>query len=308
MIFMNWNLEFPDKRMENTQESLVRQAQLITLRILKIVDQVCEKHNLDYWIEGGTLLGAVRNGGFIPWDDDLDIAMPREDYEKFLEIAPKELPEDLFIQNLETTSLAGNTWTQIKDRNSRMVIDRKAKYHQGIYIDIFPCDIYSENSLKRLFTESLMKKLYIFAYAINAPLKKAYLSKINIIKNIAKIILKVVFFPFAIFNKDIIYNRNLKTRHKRIEKMKKNPKLNYGYGTDILNFDTILDIDIIYPLKKIKFEDGEFMAPNDVHRYLKKIYGDYMQIPPENKRVQHHLEIKPILTEGERIELNKNFI
>jgi len=305
---MNWNLEFPDKRMENTQESLVRQAQLITLRILKIVDQVCEKHNLDYWIEGGTLLGAVRNGGFIPWDDDLDIAMPREDYEKFLEIAPKELPEDLFIQNLETTSLAGNTWTQIKDRNSRMVIDRKAKYHQGIYIDIFPCDIYSENSLKRLFTESLMKKLYIFAYAINAPLKKAYLSKINIIKNIAKIILKVVFFPFAIFNKDIIYNRNLKTRHKRIEKMKKNPKLNYGYGTDILNFDTILDIDIIYPLKKIKFEDGEFMAPNDVHRYLKKIYGDYMQIPPENKRVQHHLEIKPILTEGERIELNKNFI
>ncbi len=305
---MNWNLKFPDKRMENTQESLVRQAQLITLRILKIVDQVCEKHNLDYWIEGGTLLGAVRNGGFIPWDDDLDIAMPREDYEKFLEIAPKELPEDLFIQNLETTSLAGNTWTQIKDRNSRMVIDRKAKYHQGIYIDIFPCDIYSENSLKRLFTESLMKKLYIFAYAINAPLKKAYLSKINIIKNIAKIILKVVFFPFAIFNKDIIYNRNLKTRHKRIEKMKKNPKLNYGYGTDILNFDTILDIDIIYPLKKIKFEDGEFMAPNDVHRYLKKIYGDYMQIPPENKRVQHHLEIKPILTEGERIELNKNFI
>lgn len=304
---MNWNLEFPDKRMENTQESLVRQAQLITLRILKIVDQVCEKHNLDYWIEGGTLLGAVRNGGFIPWDDDLDIAMPREDYEKFLEIAPKELPEDLFIQNLETTPLAGNTWTQIKDRNSRMVIDRKAKYHQGIYIDIFPCDIYSQNSLKRFFTESLMKKLYIFAYAINAPLKKTYLSKINIIKNIVKIILKVIFFPFAIFNKDIIYNRNLKTRHKRIEKMKKNPKLNYGYGTDVLNFDTILDIDIVYPLKKIKFEDGEFMAPNDVHRYLKKMYGDYMQIPPENKRVQHHLEIKLILTEGERIELNKNF-
>ncbi|WP_040213672.1 LicD family protein [Clostridium polynesiense] len=304
---MDWNTEFPDKRYENTNESLVRQAQLITLRILKIVDKVCRENDIDYWIEGGTLLGAVRHGGFIPWDDDLDIAMPREDYERFLQIAPKELPEELFIQNLQTTPLAGNTWTQIKDKKSKMVLDKNAEYHQGIYIDIFPCDTYSQNTLKRFFKEEILRKLYIFAYAVNAPFKKPAFTKENLLKNIAKGALKVIFFPFAIFNKDVIYDINLKTRDKRIERMKRNPKLSYGYGTDVLNFDTIFNIDTIYPLKKIKFEDGEFMAPNDTDTYLKEMYGDYMKIPPENKRVQHHIEIKPILSEEEIIELNKNF-
>ena len=79
-------------------ENNVRDLQLICLDMLKEVDRVCRKHNILYWLEGGTMLGAVRHRGFIPWDDDLDIAMFREDYDRFCEIAPQELKSGYFLQ------------------------------------------------------------------------------------------------------------------------------------------------------------------------------------------------------------------
>jgi lipopolysaccharide cholinephosphotransferase len=243
----DFNRLFPDNRMDNLDEEPLRQAQLIAVRILKIVDHVCRKHGIGYWIDGGTLLGAVRNGKFIPWDDDIDIGMTREDYEKFLSIAVEELPDDLFVQNYSTTELAGTTWTQIKDRKSYIKIDNGANDHEGIFIDIFPFDSYSEDSIKR-FREMMYKTLYIKAFAVNAPLKKPYFQGINLAKNIAKILLKIVFFEFAIFDKNYIYKKNLKTREKRIEALKGNPKTNYGYGTDVLNWDFVYKAEHVLPL------------------------------------------------------------
>lgn len=298
---------FKDERYENTEETLLRQSQLVILRIFKIIDYVCRKNNIQYWLEGGTLLGAVRHGGFIPWDDDLDIAMTREDYEKFLSVAIKELPEDLFLQNLETTEKAQNTWTQIKDRKSKIRIFAGENQHQGLYMDIFPCDYYSTNKIKQFF-ERFYKILYINVYAINSPLKKPFFKKSNLVKNIIKIILKIIFFPFAIFNKDMIYKFNIKTRDKRIEKMKKNPKDFIGYGADVLNFDNLFKYEDVFPLKELKFEDSNFYVPNNYHNYLKELFGEsYMQLPPEGNRVQHNTEIKPIITEKEEKELNKDF-
>jgi lipopolysaccharide cholinephosphotransferase len=300
---------FPDQRLENSKLTELRQAQLIILRILKIVDYICRKHNIGYWLHGGTLLGAVRHGGFIPWDDDLDIAMTRQDYNKFLSVAKDELPEDLFMQNLETTKLASNTWTQIKDRKSLIVIREGAAFHQGLYIDIFPMDSYSRNFLKRNFHERLLKTLYIYVYAINAPLKKPFLSKKYLAKNIIKITLKTVFFGCALFNKHVIYNLNLKYRKNIIKTMEKNPKDNYGFAADTLNWRNIYKAEHIFPLKKIKFEDYEFLAPNNCEAYLTNSYGkNFMTPPPQHKRVQHYLKLKPILTEEEQRELNKGFI
>lgn len=299
---------FPDKRLENLKETELRQCQLILLRILKIVSYVCEKNSLTYWIDAGTLLGAVRHKGFIPWDDDIDISMPREDYEKFLKIAKDQLPEDLYVQNLDTTEFAGNTWTQIKDRKSKIVLSKNAKYHQGLYIDIFPMDSYNDNFFKRIFVEKIHKLSYIKVQAINAPLKKPFLKGINFAKNIIKILLKVVFFIFAIFDYNKIYEMNLKSKDKRIENMKKNPKINYGYGTEVLNWDVVFNGEDILPItKKMKFEDGEFMVPRNTDAILTGLYGDYMQIPNVDKQVYHNLSLKSVLTKEEEEELNRGF-
>lgn len=300
---------FPDKRLENLEETELRQCQLILLRILKIVAYICDENSLTYWLDSGTLLGAFRHKGFIPWDDDIDIAMPREDYEKFLKIAKEELPDDLYVQNLDTTEFAGNTWTQIKDRKSKIVLSEDAKYHQGFYIDIFPMDSYSDNFFKRVFYEKIHRLLYIKVQAINAPLKKPFFKGMNFPKNIIKILLKIVFFVFAIFDYNKIYEMNLKSKDKRIEKMKENPKTNYGYGTEVLNWDPMVKAEDIMPVtKKLKFEDGEFSVPNNTEAVLIESYGNtYMQIPKVDKQVYHNLSLKSVLTKEEEEELNRGF-
>lgn len=299
---------FPDEREKNVDKTLLRQAQLIDVRVLRIIDYICRKNDIKYWLDSGTLLGAVRHKGFIPWDDDIDIAMTREDYEKFLKLAGNELPEDLFLQNLSTTPYAGNTWTQIKDRKSYIELDKDAKYHQGIYMDIFPMDCYSSHKIKSFFTEQLLKFLYIYTYAVNAPLKKPFSAKADLKNNILKILLKIVFFPFLIFNPPVIYGINLKTRSRRISRMKNNPTSIYGYGCDVLNWNKLYREEDIFPLKRLSFEGFEFNVPNNCDAYLTVLYGNtYMQLPPENKRVYHNKSIKPILTEEEIIESNKNF-
>lgn len=122
-----------------------RPAQLIMLDILKQVRTICEKHNIKYWIDAGTLLGCVREGGFIPWDDDLDIAMLREDYDKFKEIAQKELPEGYFFQTKETDQDYIHNFAKIRKEGTLLIETGEKypeKYHQGIFIDIFPFDYY----------------------------------------------------------------------------------------------------------------------------------------------------------------------
>jgi lipopolysaccharide cholinephosphotransferase len=299
---------FADRRMERIREKELRQAQLVILRILKIVDYICKKHNIKYWLDGGTLLGAVRHKGFIPWDDDADIGMLREDYNRFLEIAKKELPEDLFLQNLETTKHAGNTWTQIKDRKSLVVLEDNAKYHQGLYIDIFPFDSYSGSRIRRVFYEKILKTLYVKAYAVTAPFKKPWFKTENLLKNVIKLQLKLIFFIFYIFNKDVVYGLNLRHRSRLLKSMENNKKDYLGYGVDVLNWNNIYGGSTIFPLGVSVFEDSEFPVPNDTDTYLTNLYGkNYMELPPESKRVQHHKVLKAVLTDEEIRELNIGF-
>src|ERR687885_2300401 len=97
---MDFDKLFPDNR--ETGETLIRQCQLVMLRMLKVVDYLCTKYNIQYFLTGGTMIGAVRHQGFIPWDDDLDIGMTRPEYEKFVRLAVPELPYDIFFQTPET--------------------------------------------------------------------------------------------------------------------------------------------------------------------------------------------------------------
>ena len=122
---------------------MLRRQQMRMLEILLEVDRICKKHDIPYWLSSGTLIGAMRHDGFIPWDDDLDIEMLRSDYLRLMEVLPKELPDWLALQNHDTDPNYFYFYAKVRDRRSRMLeqngYDRLWK-EQGIYIDIFPME------------------------------------------------------------------------------------------------------------------------------------------------------------------------
>lgn len=116
-----YNNTYLDYSIQN--DGRLRQAQLKMLTILAAVDNICLKHGIDYWLDRGTLLGAVRHEGFIPWDDDIDIGMPRSSYERFLRIAPAQMPTNMFLQTAQSDPGFFNLAAplKIRDRNSRFI-------------------------------------------------------------------------------------------------------------------------------------------------------------------------------------------
>lgn len=270
---MNFKEIFPDRR--NEGKTKLKQAQLVMLRILDIVDYICKKNNIEYFLEAGTLLGAVRHKGFIPWDDDLDIGMLRKDYIKFIEIAKTELPDDLFLQTQETEKQSIYRWTKIRDNNSKIIEPHEVegvKYNQGIFIDIFPFDLV--DNIKKWTTKreniflsfSKIKKKYSNN---KTRLIKAALAKLHIrIKNKEKIIKKLV------------------------EQLPQNDSKNVIYGIETPFFWTY-KTEVIFPLKKITFEGKLYNAPNDTDSFLKIHYGNYMKIPEKEGQITHAVKIIP---------------
>lgn len=133
----------------------LREVQLFDLQILKDVVRVCDNNNIKYMISSGTLLGAVRHGGFIPWDDDTDIYMPLSDYKKFLKIAQRELGEKYFVQNYKTDKNYSEMWTQIRANGTTSMPVKAYKFdiHYGMCMDIFPAVGVSDAPKKEIKTK-----------------------------------------------------------------------------------------------------------------------------------------------------------
>lgn len=128
--------------MLDKDNSEVAEAQKLMLQMLLAVHNICEENNITYWLVADTLLGAVCYRGFIPWDDDLDIAMVREEYERFLEIAPKYLPENMFLQTRETDKESPLPFAKIRMSGTELIEKGEEKCHNGIFMGIFPHDYY----------------------------------------------------------------------------------------------------------------------------------------------------------------------
>lgn len=131
------------KEKYNPDGSVTYRMQQRMLEILKVVDAICRKHNIPYWLCGGTMIGAIRHKGFIPWDDDLDIDMLRPDFERFVKLLPSELPDNLALQWHTTDKNYFFQYAKIRDRNSEMYehngYDRIWREH-GVWIDVFPLE------------------------------------------------------------------------------------------------------------------------------------------------------------------------
>jgi len=258
------------------------------LRMFKIIDHICRKHDIKYWMCSGTLLGAVRHKRFIPWDDDLDITMPREDYEKFLRVAVDELPEDMMLQTKETDPNYHYLPLPCKVRDKKSFIlspgyedEQSAK---GLYVDIFPADRYNKNIFK-FFFEKQQKIYYKF---ICKCLDSVYYKDESAIRRILAFfhpafhILVIHYLKFA--KKKIAKNRNLKSSECYI-----------GHGLDTV-WNNYFEYYDIYPLIEIEFEGSLFYAPHSTDAYLTTLFGnDYMTPLPESKRKPHSKFIKPIL-------------
>lgn len=245
--------------------STLRNAQLRMLDILKVVDEICRRHNLGYWLTCATLLGAVRHGGFVPWDDDLDIAMMRDDYLKLMEILPRELPDNLELQNDVTEPGYVYMYCKVRDRNSniRETCDVNKKFRdQGLFIDIFPmeessfalCKIAAPLFNRMVFDVALRKGTDCGLYKFNRKFLLGFL--------------------FPVFRALSVFAPKGRIHH--------------TFGVNFLQEKTR---EMIFPLGKVTFEGIEFCAPKDPDAYLTKHFGDYMSLP-KNIQPVHAEEIK----------------
>lgn len=265
------------------EQTELRKAQLVMLRLLKEIDHICEQNNIRYFLTAGSLLGAVRHQGFIPWDDDLDITMMREDYDKFLEVCKTLLPAGFFLQTRKTDKhyKVYHVPCKVRDTNSLLIEEgqEKSKACQGIYIDVFPFDKHSceENRIKsdlRLWN----KFIFLQRYTKKQPKNKIHGFILWSVKQIAILCLHGY---FAMARRRIAYNE----KH-----YKEDYKITPGF--DIFwSRVNLFDKEDIFPLEKLRFEDREFPVPRNYHKVLSIMYDDYMELPPVEKRTAHAIKL-----------------
>lgn len=251
------------------------------LNILKEFIKICNELKLRYYLIGGSAIGAVRHHGFIPWDDDIDVAMSRKDYEIFLEKAQKMLPQTLFVQTMDTDKNYRNHFAKIRDSKTTFIeeIVKKVDMNHGIYLDIFPIDGIGntqEEALKNFHSYSVLNEIYY--YKLGRLSKKGMKNKIR----------NVYYFFKSLKYKDIFQVEN------KIQKFCKNHNYDdYDITATYFggNEKEIFYKDVYGEGITAIFEGIDVVLPSKYDEYLTQIYGKYMELPPKEERVAKHCYI-----------------
>lgn len=268
-------------KIDNYEE--LRKLQLTQLEILKYVDEFCNEHKLRYSIAYGTLLGAARHNGYIPWDDDLDICMPREDYEKFLSLWKDT---DLYLlQNHDTDRDFPQGFTKIRKNNTAFIqeTDVGKNFHKGVFIDIFPYDRVPDGKIKRKIQvlHAMFHQLYNRGFA---PTENGFIYNIGC---------KLILF----FTPKKKYYAKSKAHLKKICKYNNDKNLKYFSISSFVSMHKYYPANIFDNITKVKYEDIYVSAFGDYDTILKEFYGDYMKLPPESEQTWSH---HPILIDFEK--------
>lgn len=247
----------------NPDGSPLRRQQMRMLHILSEIDRICKKHNISYWLSSGTLIGAVRHGGFIPWDDDLDIEMMRDDYDKLMSILPAELPPHLALQNHETDPTYFYFYAKIRDRQS--ILEEGNRYdriwkEKGIYIDIFPLE--RQTIPLHRISEATVGHMYK-VWRTSTDDKQSIKKVMRIFHFNRKYVFPLLRLLCRLSNTKVITSAMGIPYH--------NPR----YEADI------------FPLATHTFEGHTFPVPRNYDRMLRLMYGNYMQLPPEENISTH---------------------
>lgn len=262
----------------------IREIQLIQAEALKDFHDFCEANNLTYIGYAGTVIGAVRHKGFIPWDDDADVLMPREDYEKFIKLGARALGDKYFVQNTFTDYDYPHHFTRIRTEDTLMVQERFKDYniHQGVFIDVFPMDVYPESERKRKkYLRSIMFHRYIRWMLI-------YERKGNSKDGIKMLAKKIL----SIFPKTFWFKQSEKSRRRYENEVIDPDVLQLGEFTLEVGREMMESVlhtrNQVYDRILVPYEDFEIYIPRDYHDVLYRYFGDYTQYPPIEGQISHH--------------------
>lgn len=250
-------------------DSSLRELQMALLDMLKDIDALCKNNDIKYSLSSGTLIGAIRHKGFIPWDDDLDLMFTRVEYEKFLKVAEKELPQLGYTIQREFSLDWPMTYSKIRKDNSAYIEDFNPKIknmHQGIFIDIFPIDNFMDNKI--------VGRLQWIAYRLllSKELGKRGYSTKSMLKRIA---VKLTFFiPENLFRKICMAKDN---NHSQF--------LQCFLGGALEFNKSIYPRSAFKDYIRVPFEDADFQVISGYEEYLNICYGDYMKLPSKEEQV-----------------------
>lgn len=262
-----------------SDSEMTRNLQKVELSILEEVAEICDKNGLKYYLVGGTLLGAVRHHGFIPWDDDIDIAMLRDDYKKLFNIMRDQYSDKYFVQTFETEPNYTRYIMKIRLNGTKHVEEGVSDIgiNHGIYMDIFPIDYLEGDTIMSHLRGGIFRSL--LAYKNIKHRANHYHGYKRILSSIGKFFTylipeKAVNKLFVIVcerdnGKDCTYVTNFASRFKWKKQLY--PKNYFGEG--------------VY----LDFENRQFRAPNEYKKILERLFGDYMKLPPKEKQTAHHI-------------------
>lgn len=279
--------------MEYTQEALARLREVETEIYLEFA-RVCDKHGLRYFAAFGTALGAVRHQGFIPWDDDIDVAMPREDYEKLMRISEKEFTHPYRMLEPRKTPGYVMTFAKLTREDSTFVeaTDTDRTYHSGIFIDIFPMDPMPSDPKKR-------RRIYRRTYLLARLCVLSEYGKPKLPKGTTGLKKKILHAGTTGVHKLLkllglstkrLYARYLKAARVRPEEARG------GLLADLLLYkqegsgldDPVYPVSMLFPTETVAFGDTFVDVPHQKEAYLARTFGDdFMQLPPPEKRRCH---------------------
>lgn len=259
---------------------IVKELQKVQLEIAAVIKNICEKHKLRYYLAYGTLIGAVRHNGFIPWDDDIDIMMPYPDLLKFEDACKSDLPEGYFYQSTKTDPEFRLIISRVRKDKTLLIEKEMAdkNIHHGIFVDIYPMYGAAPKQKRRTQIIQAMKRSL---YLLDEPVKNhgaimrmgsAFLLKLKTKKGKEraqkKLFDKITRYSYDENDTVVCWSGSMKS-FKAFYKQE-------WFGTGIMH----------------KFEDTEFSIPNNYDAVLRLLFGDYMQLPPEEERKPHHNFVK----------------
>lgn len=261
-------------------DDLLKHIQNVELMILKDFIGICEENGLKYYLFFGTHLGAVRHQGFIPWDDDIDIIMFRDDYEKFLRIMESKKSEKYEILDCRYNSEYFFQFGKmcLKGTYASEVWDDQISYKTGIHIDLFILDKVPDNGIRgKLFVRKCL--MFNKLYAMSTIKLEGYPKWILFVTDMMHTILNGLGFSPKYFQKKVT------------KAFKKYESLETNYYADLtMNEKLIFEISDFDPCFQLKFEDILANIPKESDDVLSRLFGEYMQLPPEEERFNHALE------------------
>lgn len=268
----------------------IKDIQREILSILIEFDKICKANNIDYQLFAGTLLGAIRHNGFIPWDDDIDVCLTRKDYDRFIDLCKSELNDDFFIQTYNTDEKYVLQFAKLRKNNTLFLEGAysELEIHHGFYIDIFPLDNIMPNSIMGSIQKQL---LHLFRRLNRARIRKLCIDTNKIHVKVFRLLLHyfVRIIPRKWTNKiytkiaTMFNSKDTKYMSHLLNGIEKGRYTKFKIERN--TFHETLDID---------FEGYKFPVPVNYDILLRRVYGDYMELPPKEERKPHHgiLEVK----------------